>query len=453
MINKQSGNTNLQAELTPSGFSTLLGAAADAIIIINSVGEVLNFNPAAEKLFGYTAAEVENRNVKMLMPQPYRREHDEYLNHYNTTRVPQIIGIGRRVEARRKDSSIFPIELSVGEYLSDGMQYFVGIIRDLTEKENSVNALKESKTRLRERENELRLTIENAPAGILTTQMDGRIISANLAVCSLLGYCESELIDSDCANVVFQEDLAEVKSHQLDLIEGKKHSFTSSTRFLRRDGEIIYAILHCGVARGEADQKPLKLIVQIVDRTDQVKAENMVRQTQESLAHVDRISTMGEMASRIAHEINQPLSTISAYVQAGIRRLNSGSFDKDKMLELMSKTDEQSQRAGTIVKRIRALVRSQDRIHGRAIVNEIVADAVPLARADANSRGITLAVDLMAEQCETIADGIQIQQVILNLVRNAIDATEAADGNEPRIEMGTRYSENEDFVQVWVRDY
>jgi PAS domain S-box-containing protein len=106
----------------------------DGIITIDSRGTVQSFNSAAERLFGYGAAEVIGNNVKMLMPDPYAAEHDGYLAHYQHTREPRIIGIGREVVGRRKDGSTFPMDLAVSEMRQPGQSLFVGIVRDITER-------------------------------------------------------------------------------------------------------------------------------------------------------------------------------------------------------------------------------------------------------------------------------------------------------------------------------
>ena len=98
----------------------LLDTAVDGIVIMDATGSVITFNPACERLFGFSAEEVIGQNVKMLMPPVYSEEHDQYLQNYNETREPRIIGIGREVFAQRKDGSTFPVRLSVGEAFQDG---------------------------------------------------------------------------------------------------------------------------------------------------------------------------------------------------------------------------------------------------------------------------------------------------------------------------------------------
>jgi len=127
----------------------LIETAIDGAILIDGRGMVLMFNPACEKLFGYSAAEVIGKNVKMLMPEPYRHEHDGYIANYLDTRNPKIIGIGREVVGLRKDGSTFPMDLSVGEAKQEGGSIFVGIIRDITERKSAERALRESAGRMR----------------------------------------------------------------------------------------------------------------------------------------------------------------------------------------------------------------------------------------------------------------------------------------------------------------
>ncbi len=124
---------------------TLIATAVDGVMIIDANGTVQEYNPASERLFGYRENEVIGKNVNMLMPPPYREEHDEYLRRYRTTGHKRIIGIGREVEGRRKDGTTFPMELSVGEARPGGEQVFVGIIRDITARKLAEQSLRVAK--------------------------------------------------------------------------------------------------------------------------------------------------------------------------------------------------------------------------------------------------------------------------------------------------------------------
>jgi PAS domain S-box-containing protein len=133
----------------------VIDTAVDGIIIIDKLGTVRMYNPACEKMFGFSLDEVLGRNVKMLMPSPYFDEHDRYLQNYAETRDRKIIGIGRQVIGRRKDGTTFPMELSVGETMIGGKPLFVGVLRDITANKASEEALRRSEGDLQERVIEL----------------------------------------------------------------------------------------------------------------------------------------------------------------------------------------------------------------------------------------------------------------------------------------------------------
>ena len=127
---------------------SILETAPDAIIVIDDHGIMESFSPAAERLFGMTAAEALGKNVSILMPSPYRERHDGYIEHYLATGHRNIIGIGRIVVGQRKDGSTFPMELAVGEATVNGRRLFTGFIRDLTERQLTENRLQELQTEL-----------------------------------------------------------------------------------------------------------------------------------------------------------------------------------------------------------------------------------------------------------------------------------------------------------------
>jgi diguanylate cyclase (GGDEF)-like protein/PAS domain S-box-containing protein len=125
----------VELEKSQNQLQAIIHNAMDGIITINEAGEILGFNPAAEQIFGYAQQDVLNKNLKMLMPEPTRSEHDAYLNRYKETGEANIIGVcGREVVATRKNGEQFPMELSVSEMVLGGLRYFVGIVRDITER-------------------------------------------------------------------------------------------------------------------------------------------------------------------------------------------------------------------------------------------------------------------------------------------------------------------------------
>jgi PAS domain S-box-containing protein len=125
-------------------YRAVVDTATDAIIVIDEVGTMESFNAAAQEMFGYPPSEVIGQNVKMLMPEPYTSAHDQYLSNYLNTGVKKVIGIGREVQARRKDGSVFPVELAVAEWRVGATRRFTGILRDMSERKRIEQQLLQS---------------------------------------------------------------------------------------------------------------------------------------------------------------------------------------------------------------------------------------------------------------------------------------------------------------------
>jgi two-component system, LuxR family, sensor kinase FixL len=294
---------------------SILATIPDAMIVIDEHGVMQSFSSAAERLFGYSAAEAIGRNVKMLMPSPYREDHDGYLEHYLRTGERKIIGIGRVVVGERKGGSTFPIELSVGEVKTANQRFFTGFIRDLTERQ-------ESEARLQE--------------------------------------LQSELV------------------------------------------------------------------------------------------HVSRLTAMGEMASALAHELNQPLAAITNYMK-GSRRLLEDSTDERAVIlrEAMDKASEQALRAGQVIRRLRDFVARGESERRVEDVRKLVEEASALALVGAKDKGVHVRFDFDPGVGAVLADKVQVQQVLLNLMRNAIEAME--DGERRELVVSTAAAP-EDMVAINVAD-
>jgi two-component system, LuxR family, sensor kinase FixL len=267
---------------------SIMDTIPDATVVIEKDGSIVSFNAAAVRQFGYREDEVTGHNVRILMPEPYRSEHDGYMQRYMRTGEKRIIGIDRVVVGRRKDGSTFPMKLAVGEMKSGDKIYFTGFIRDLTEREESAARLQE---------------------------------------------------------------------------------------------------------------------------------------IQDELARLARLNELGEMASTLAHELNQPLSAIANYVQGCTRLLrNMDDALASRMREALEETAQQSLRAGQIIRHLREFVTRGETDKGPEDIRKLVEEAGALALVGARERGVRSVFDFTPGAHIVIADRVQIQQVLINLMRNAIEA-------------------------------
>ena len=278
---------------------SILDTVPEAMIVIDERGIMRSFSSAAERLFGYSADEALEQNVKILMPTPYRENHDGYLQRYMHTGELHIIGIGRVVVGRRKDGSTFPMELAVGEMNSGNRRFFTGFIRDLTERQ---------------------------------------------------------------------------------------------------------------------------------------KTEARLQELQSELVHISRLTAMGEMASTLAHELNQPLSAISNYLK-GSRNLLEGRSDENSttIRNALDRAADQAMRAGQIIRRLRDFVSRGETERRAESISKLVEEASALALVGVKDRGIHVQFKFDPSVDLVLADRVQIQQVLLNLIRNAMDAMETSHERDLRI--------------------
>jgi two-component system sensor kinase FixL len=294
--------------------SSILATVPEAVMVINETGSIQSFSATAERLFGYTAAEVLGKNVKMLMPPPYRENHDSYLARYLRTGERRIIGIGRVVVGERKDGSTFPLELAVGEVKTSTGSFFTGFIRDLTERQ-------ETEARLQE--------------------------------------LQSELL------------------------------------------------------------------------------------------HMSRLTAMGEMASALAHELNQPLSAIANYLRGSRRLLEAAPGTPSNVMDALAKAGDQALRAGDIIRRLREFVARGETERSTESVAKLVEEASALALLGSKERGILVRYRLDQTADAVLADKVQIQQVLVNLLRNGCDAME--DSERKELTIASRRIEDE-MVEISVSD-
>ena len=165
---------------------SVLDHAIDGIITIDEQGIIDSFNPAAVRLFGYEPSDVKGQNVKMLMPEPYRGEHDQYLRNYRETGITKIIGIGREVVGLRKDGSTFPVDLGISEMYQGETRMFIGTVRDITER-------KAAEKKLEQTTQKMQLILNSAGEGIYGLDLEGKTTFANPQALKILGYSEEEL--------------------------------------------------------------------------------------------------------------------------------------------------------------------------------------------------------------------------------------------------------------------
>jgi len=401
-------------------FEALMSAAVDGMIVIDKRGTVQVYNPACERLFGYSSAEIVGQNVKILMPSPYHDQHDDYLAHYDKTREKRIIGIGREVVGQRKDGTTFPMYLSVGEGRLESGSIFVGIIRDVTTQKNADQSL-------REREARLRSILETSPDAIIMIDERGTIESFNAAASRLFDYPAHDVLGKNVNTLMPEPYRAEhdgYLSHYQKTGEKRVIGIGRIVVGRRRDGSTFPMEL----AVGEITVGMRRLFTGFIrDITERQEADRNFRELQSELLHVSRLSSLGEMSAALAHELNQPLTAMANYINAARRTMESiPHAQTEKAREFLNKAASQTLRAGEIIRRLRDFMEKGETDKCPENLNAVVEEAMTLAVVGAAEAGIKVIIDAAADLPEVMMDKIQIQQVVLNLIRNSIDAMQAA---------------------------
>ena len=427
----------------------MLDAAVDAVIVIDASGRIEQVSRSATQMFRAAAAQMIGRNVSMLMPEPYRREHDHYMNRYMGGGTARIIGIGREVQARRLDGTVFPCNLSVGEIAGAEPRRFLGIIHDLSDR-------REAEDRLRRSESDLRLAQKLANIGNYVNYVDGeqpdyyspqmrRIMGLpeDWTSLSLHRYIEDWVHPDDRPVVaerirrLVEDDVPFDVEYRANLSDGSERHLHHVAQCLRNEtGRIT------------------RFVGTIHDITDRRKVEVEARQLQDRLTHFSRLSTMGEMAAGLAHEVNQPLTAIAAYAQACQRLLASAHGLPEGVLKALAQIDAQALRAGEVIRRLRHLVRNREVKRETIDAEKLLEDLRTLAEADARAHGIRLLIDCRPDLPSVEADPVQIQQVVLNLVRNAIDSIVATPAAPRELALGARIADADpEQLEFTVEDH
>ncbi len=298
-------------------------------------------------------------------------------------------------------------EVIVQPALVDGQPEILGSLVDVTEQ---TIALAETSA-----------ILDTAVDGIIIIDEVGRIETFNQAASELFGYSAEEVIGKTVNMLMTGSDASNHDRYLTDYLRTGKASIIGVGRELvakTASGERVPIYLAVSDIQISGRRRFAGIVRNL---TEQHAAREALASQREKLAHVGRLSTMGEMTASIAHEINQPLTAISMYAQASLKLLERGGSD-DKVKDALEKLNTQSLRAGAVIERIQRFARAQETTKELVDLNDLVTDLLKLADSDARMHDIELELTLADALPQLFADPVQIQQVILNLIRNGIDA-------------------------------
>ena len=292
---------------------------------------------------------------------------------------------------------------------------------------------------------------DSAVIGLRARDMEGRVTFVNPAFCRMVGLPEESLVG--CAPPMpywSPERLDEYQERVDQVLSGQASAAPFDTLFRHADGRRFPVVIYDAPLR-DADGRQTGWMSSIIDVTEQKQAEEYQRQQHERLQTAARLTTMGEMASSLAHELNQPLGAITSYLAGSVNLLEKGGASKEELVQALGKAAAQAQRAGQVIRRVHEFVRKQEPKRMAVEVAVLLEDCRALIDLQARRDGVRVSVAVEPGLPPVYGDPVLLQQVVLNLTRNGIDAMAGLPPERRRLEITAR--RHGAWVRLAIRDH
>ena len=390
-----------EAEFEPHMVEAAIASAVNAIIIIDDQGRIQRANPATERLFGFSIAEMINQNVHMLMPEPYHTAHDGYLHNYLSSGVKKIIGIGREVTGRRKDGTTFPMHLSVGEFEANGKRYFIGAIHDISARAAAEAESARQKTFFQS-------IFDNCPDAMIISDPQGTITLCNPAATRIFGYGVEELVGRPL-RAIYANDA------DYEQISGRDPFPTPDRRI---EAQIIAFARH-----GGAHFPGVAVFTEIVDNGSGsfgflTVVRDISREVaqEQALRKIQRMEALGQLTGGIAHDFNNLLTIIT-----GNHELLELEIQDEYQRDLLKRANDAAMMGARLTDRLLTFARRRPLDAVLVNINELLLGTMDLLRRTLGEV-VSLTSALAPDLWPVRSDVSEIENAVLNLAINARDA-------------------------------
>ncbi len=316
----------------------------------------------------------------------------------------------------------------------------VVVVRNVTERHRAASKLRDS-------EQQFRVAFTHSAIGMALVSLDGHFLQVNATLCRILGYSETELLSTKFQSLTVPEDLAFDLAHVRKAIAGEISHFEIEKRYLHKDGRIIWALLTAALVR-DASDKPLYFVSQVHDISERRQAQMEIERARLELAHMSRVSLVGQLTASLAHELLQPITAITINAAAGLQATELGAPSETRAL--FQDIFDSGRRAGNVVKNVMGMLKKDNPPHRRVDLNRLIQEVVHVMRSELLGHHVNLTMNLDSANAEIQGNPVELQQVLLNLMLNATDAMGSIPVIERKLVITTAV--RSDTVEVDVRD-
>jgi len=418
--------------------NTIMDNVIDGIVTVDENGRIESINPPAERMYKYDADELLGQDFSMLLYEGCQHVYYNHLNSGAELVIPSFDSNECEMRGRRPDGSTFPIELALTRVVVHGRELVIHLVRDITERK-----------RADERQRLAASVFENTSEGILITDVEGMIQFVNPAFTAITQYEAKEVIGENPRILNSGRQGRQFYESMWNSIHDFGH-WQGEIWNRRKNGEVFPQWLTIS-AINDNWGNTTNYVGVIWDISERKRAEEEAKHHQEELVHVMRLSTMGEMASGMAHELNQPLTAVASYCETAQKMVEAQPTMPGTLGDILGRALEQTHRAGDIIRRLRNFVSKGTTQKESVDIDKLIRDVMDLLEWELRNSKVKIDFNHCGQNCRVMVDKVQIEQVLLNLVRNSLEAIQNAETREGCVSLKTHRLPG-DLVEVTVSD-